>query len=91
MITMAYFMKSFWKPFWIAFLGTFFGGVAVFLFVRYVAKERFLKYYGDSVLYKMFVEEVKENPWTISSISNVLLLPHSIKNCVLPLTELTFI
>ena len=71
-------------------MGTYFGGIAVFLFVRYVTKEQFLRYYGDSLLYMMFVEEVKSNPWTISSASNVLLLPHSVKNCVLPLTEITF-
>lgn len=72
------------------FFSTFIAGVVCFVFVKYFFRERMLKKYGDSMMYKVFREEVKQNPWAISWMVNCLLIPSCFKNIILPLTDMTF-
>ena len=41
-------------------------------------------------MFKVFREEVKKNPWTISFLVSCLLIPACFKNFLLPMTDLTF-
>lgn len=90
-ILIPYYMKTFMKPFLIILSGNYIGGISIFLFVRYYGRSWVLQKYGKTIIYRIFNNEVKTSPWTISVISNMLLLPHSVKNTVLPLTSMTFV
>lgn len=89
-IAIASLVKDFNYCFLVFFLTTFLAGVVCFVFVKYFIRERMLRIYGDSLMYKVFREEVKKNPWAISWMVNCLLIPSCFKNILLPLTEMTF-
>jgi len=89
-IIMASLMKNFYKSFNIIFWGTFIGGLISFFVVKYFLRNLILKKFGDNLFYLIFKEEVKKNPWSISFLANVLMIPSCFRNLMLPLTEMTF-
>jgi uncharacterized membrane protein YdjX (TVP38/TMEM64 family) len=89
-IVMASLMKDFYKSFNIIFWGTFVGGLISFFVVKFFLKNFILRKFGDNMIYLIFKQEVKKNPWSISFVANILMIPSCFKNLLLPLTEMTF-
>jgi len=89
-IIMSYFQKSFFKSLLIIFIGCYGAGMLAWYVIRHHLKNYFLKIYGKTLLFRVFQSECDKNPWAISVISNVLILPACTKNYLLPLTEMTF-
>jgi uncharacterized membrane protein YdjX (TVP38/TMEM64 family) len=83
-------IRDFNYCFMVFFFSTFLAGVVCFIFVKYLFRERMLRRYGDNIMYKVFRDEVKKNPWAISWMVNCLLIPSCFKNIFLPLTDMTF-
>lgn len=90
-VLMSFFMHDFLKSSLIAGLGSYAGGLLSYFMVKYCLRSTILRIYQNSIVYKIFLEEVKRSPWSISFFSNLLLLPHAVKNILLPLTEMTFL
>jgi uncharacterized membrane protein YdjX (TVP38/TMEM64 family) len=89
-IMIATIVKDFNYCFLVFFLTTLLSGVCCFFFVKWFMFDWLMKKYGDSIMFKVFREEVKKNPWTISFLVSCLLIPACFKNFLLPMTDLTF-
>ena len=90
-IIMTAFMKDFWRAYSIIFWGTYVGGIISFVAVKWFLKDCILRKYGNNIIYTIFREEVEKNPWGISALSNILMVPNCLKNLVLPLTDMTLV
>lgn len=73
----------------IIFVGQYIAAIVCMVFIRSFLKERFMKKYSSTVLFRLVVIECKKRPWTCSIISNIILLPACMKNYILPLTDMT--
>lgn len=89
-IAMGFFLKNVLVAWLIATFGAWGAAQVLFLFARYALKPCLLKKFGDSIIFVVLREEVKEKPWITATMVNVLLIPTAIKNYTLPLTDLRF-
>ena len=88
-ICMGFIMKEFFKPWIIATLGGYLGAICWFILIRYLFKPYINKYFSSSIVFNVLVEETKENPWSVSTFANFIMIPVAIKNTLLPMTEMT--
>lgn len=87
---MAYLLQSFVESFLIAFLSTLSAGVVAFIFIRYLFQESMTRLLEENFLFRAISSEAEKRPWQTSIIFNILMIPGSVKNTILPLTCLTF-
>lgn len=89
-IALAYFMKDFWKPFWIIFIGPCVASQISFFFIRYCFRQSVEKRFGSKKIFRAIRYEVDQQPWTASFMVSAILIPMAIKNYSLPLTSLNY-
>ncbi len=87
-IMMSYFMQDFWRGVLISFAGGMIGGIIAWFVIRHYLRDHFLEKYGKGLLFRVFQSECQKNPWAISVLSNILIIPSCMKNLILPLTEM---
>lgn len=89
-VLQAYLMKGFWASFLLAFLGGYTSSLLVAAVTKAYLRKAVKRRLGHTLMFKVLMLEVKQNPVRNGVIFNMLFIPISIKNYLLGVSGLTF-
>lgn len=88
-IIVAIITRPLWKSVSIIFLGQIIPSIICLVLIRTCERSFFQNRYSKSIVFRIFNDECKKNPWICSFLCNMVLLPTCTSNYVLPLTDMT--
>lgn len=88
-ILQAFLMQSFWKPFLITFTGCYLASLSLFLIIKHFFRMKIVEKFKRKILFRIVYIEVKKRPWQMGFLFNLLFIPISLKNYLMPLTSIT--
>ena len=88
-ILQAFLMQSFWKSFLITFIGSYLASLILFLIIKKFFRKQIIEKFRRKILFRIVYLEVKKRPWQMGLLFNLLFIPASLKNYLMPLTSIT--
>lgn len=88
-VLQAFLMQSFWKSLLISFIGSYLSSVISFLIIKTYFRHQIIEKFKRKIIFRILYIEVKKRPWQMGLLFNLLFIPASLKNYLMPLTSIT--
>jgi uncharacterized membrane protein YdjX (TVP38/TMEM64 family) len=88
-ILQAFLMQSFWKSFLLSFIGTYLASISLYIVIKKYFRSQIIEKFRRKILFRIVYLEVKKRPWQMGLLFNLLFIPISLKNYLMPLTSIT--
>lgn len=87
-LALGYMINNFLLALTLDFLFKFFGVFCLFLFSRYVFKEKLEILFKDSIIFQTIKRAIQKNSWKALILIKILVIPHIFKNLGLGITDI---